>query len=313
VIVCTRDRAEWLRGCLEAIIADASLPGREVLVVDNGSTDGTSAVVRDLQARYRDTSLRLLSEPRSGKSHALNTGIAAATGALLLFTDDDVLVADGWAGALAEALSAEGVAAAGGRTLPLWEGTPPAWVEGRGVGALGLVDLGDIARPARPWEIVGANMALRGADLAALDLRFEAALGPAGSLRVNWEERHLLEQVAQHRALAYTPAALGRHRVPTARLTPGAMRRLAFQSGFGKARHERLMGHPPGSFLGRLVSAAVGYHRAWRVRDRNRALGTPTAMDASAEFLAYDEAGRRLDMLLKDAPALAAWVAGRAV
>jgi glycosyltransferase involved in cell wall biosynthesis len=62
----------------------------EVIVVDNGSTDTTSEVV----AAFPD--IVLLTEPRPGSYRARNTGLAAATGAFVAFTDADCIPTPGW-------------------------------------------------------------------------------------------------------------------------------------------------------------------------------------------------------------------------
>jgi len=83
----------------------------ELLVVDNGSTDGT----RDELARV--DGIRLLDEPHPGSYAARNRGAAAATGSLLAFTDSDCEVAPGWARAILEALASTDVDAVQGRTI----------------------------------------------------------------------------------------------------------------------------------------------------------------------------------------------------
>lgn len=60
----------------------------EVLVVSNGSTDRTNAIV----AGHPDPRVRLLALPRPGKMQALNEGAQAATGEILVFTDADFLL-----------------------------------------------------------------------------------------------------------------------------------------------------------------------------------------------------------------------------
>lgn len=60
----------------------------EVLVVSNGSTDGTNDIVR----RYTDPRVRLIALPQPGKMAALNEGASAATGEILVFTDADFLL-----------------------------------------------------------------------------------------------------------------------------------------------------------------------------------------------------------------------------
>lgn len=92
VLVCTRNRQASLRYTLESIaraIAEAPAATRiELVVVDNGSTDGTVAFV-EAWLDAQPFPGRLVLEPRPGIAVARNTAIRAAAGTLLLFTDDD--------------------------------------------------------------------------------------------------------------------------------------------------------------------------------------------------------------------------------
>jgi glycosyltransferase involved in cell wall biosynthesis len=89
VVVPTYQRAELLDRCLRALAA-SDLPGFEVVVVDDGSTDGTGEVLR----RHADRlPLTALVQPRNaGPAAARNRGVAAARADLVLFVDDDVVV-----------------------------------------------------------------------------------------------------------------------------------------------------------------------------------------------------------------------------
>jgi glycosyltransferase involved in cell wall biosynthesis len=64
----------------------------EVLVVDNGSTDGTRAALGPLEALH---GVRVISSARAGAPHARNEGARAAQGRVLVFVDADTLVPDG--------------------------------------------------------------------------------------------------------------------------------------------------------------------------------------------------------------------------
>ena len=91
VIVCTRNRAGNIRGCLDSIVAaltQASPINAEIVVVDNASDDDTSAVVRAF-ANSCPFSVHLQLEPRLGLSCARNCGLRAAQGELIVWTDDD--------------------------------------------------------------------------------------------------------------------------------------------------------------------------------------------------------------------------------
>jgi glycosyltransferase involved in cell wall biosynthesis len=91
VIIATRNRADALWPCLDSIAASvnaAGSPATEIIVVDNGSTDWTPAVI-DECAQRSPVPVKALSEPRIGKACALNRALRVAEGELLAFTDDD--------------------------------------------------------------------------------------------------------------------------------------------------------------------------------------------------------------------------------
>ena len=85
VIIPTRNRAAFLAQALESILAQTVVPG-EIIVVDDGSTDGTAALVRDFTAP-----VRCLHQPARGPAAARNLGLESASGAYIAFLDDDDL------------------------------------------------------------------------------------------------------------------------------------------------------------------------------------------------------------------------------
>lgn len=91
VILPTRNRAavleQTLRGLLDQTYPDDRL---DIIVVDDGSTDDTAVNVRAVQA-LAPGRIRYLSESARGASHARNRGFRAASAALLLFLDDDIV------------------------------------------------------------------------------------------------------------------------------------------------------------------------------------------------------------------------------
>ena len=99
-VVCTRNRADSLRETL-ASIGECVVPPHltaELLVVDNGSTDGTAQVVRE--ARFAHRPVRYLAEPAPGLSRARNAALRASAADMVLFTDDDVRVPADWIGGM---------------------------------------------------------------------------------------------------------------------------------------------------------------------------------------------------------------------
>jgi glycosyl transferase family 2 len=91
VIVAAYNEAGCIRAKIDSALAQR-YPARrlEVLVVSDGSTDGTDALV----VAHPDARVRLVrQEPRAGKSSALNRGVLAARGEVLVFTDANALFA----------------------------------------------------------------------------------------------------------------------------------------------------------------------------------------------------------------------------
>jgi glycosyltransferase involved in cell wall biosynthesis len=91
VIVATKNRAHAIRPCLDSIaaaIANAAPLNAEIVVVDNGSTDDTAAIIQ-AWANTSGLPVKVLSESGAGKGRALNCALRVSKGELLAFTDDD--------------------------------------------------------------------------------------------------------------------------------------------------------------------------------------------------------------------------------
>src|SRR4051794_16948160 len=96
VVVCTRNRAELLRGAL-ASLAELAVDGftYEVVVIDNGSTDETAEVISTV-AQQTDRPVRGMCEPEAGIVPARNRGVREARGRWIAFFDDDQLADKRW-------------------------------------------------------------------------------------------------------------------------------------------------------------------------------------------------------------------------
>ena len=97
VAVCTRDRPNDMKRCLDAI-GRLDYPYLDILVIDNApQTDATQELIETQfpQVRY-------VREPRPGLDWARNRAILEAKGEIIAYTDDDVVVDPGWVGAIAQ-------------------------------------------------------------------------------------------------------------------------------------------------------------------------------------------------------------------
>ena len=86
VIVPVYNIREYLERCVESILAQ-TWENLEVLLVDDGSTDGTEKLVDELQKR--DGRIRVFHKENGGSSSARNLGVCEAKGRYLGFVDSD--------------------------------------------------------------------------------------------------------------------------------------------------------------------------------------------------------------------------------
>jgi glycosyltransferase involved in cell wall biosynthesis len=100
VVVCTRDRADVLEGCLAALAAQ-NYPDFEVIVVDNASKDDTT---REVASRFP---FRYVQEARPGLDWARNRGLAEALSSIVAYTDDDARPDPEWLTGLAKGFASD--------------------------------------------------------------------------------------------------------------------------------------------------------------------------------------------------------------
>jgi len=111
VIVPAYNESANIAATVRSLIAN-DYPDLEVIVVDDGSTDDTSAMVR----RLRLPGVRLIRQANAGKPAALNTGIAHARGGLIVLVDGDTVLARDAVGRLLQPLADPSVGAVSGNT-----------------------------------------------------------------------------------------------------------------------------------------------------------------------------------------------------
>jgi len=241
-IVCTFNRAALAVSCVAGLL-NQTLPESdfEILVVDNGSSDGTR---ERLRAEFGNApGLRILDEPRAGLSRARNTGWHAAQGEILAFVDDDAIADPNWLESIVRgfetAIPRPGII--GGRVLPKWEIPLPRWVPAHVVIFLTILDWGPEARPMAEGDLaLGCNLAVTQAAMAAVG-GFDERLGRRGKKLLSWEDLELQQAVrAAGYSSRYEPAAVVHHLIPAERLTRRWMRKRVYWEGVSLGRRHAM-------------------------------------------------------------------------
>jgi len=180
VVVPVRNEERFLRGTLEQLLTQDYSPRRfEVLVADGRSTDGTRAIVRQLQGAHPN--LRLLDNPGLLSSAGRNVAIRAAGGDLIVIVDGHCDLENGrYLRALAEAFAESGAACIGRpQPLDVTTATPLQ----RAIAAARASRLGhnpssfiytDVAQFVRPQSVAIAYRREVFAEVGLFDERFDA-------------------------------------------------------------------------------------------------------------------------------------------
>jgi O-antigen biosynthesis protein len=222
VVVCAYDAGRTLDECLRSL-RRVRYPNFEVIVVDDGSRDGTRAIAEGFPE------FRLISHENRGLSAARNDGIRAARGEVVAFTDADCAVDPDWLTFLVHRLLSGGFAGVGGPNLPPPEDQWVAEVVALSPGGPTHVLLSD-------WEaehVPGCNMAFWRSRLLEAGL-FDPIFRAAGDdVDICWRL-----QDAGH-AIGFAASALVWHR---RRHTIRAY--LAQQAGYGRAEALLAFKHP---------------------------------------------------------------------
>lgn len=228
VVVLTWNGAAYVEACLAALLAQASEATLEVLVVDNGSTDGTAGLV----AR-QFPGVRLIRHERNlGFSAGNNAGLRAAGGEVLVLLNQDTVVHPGWLAALLAAFDDPAVGIAGCKLL-YPNGTiqhaggfiygPCADADHHGRGA---PDDGRFDQAADAEFVTGAALAIRRAAMEQIGL-LDEGFSPAYYEDIDWCYR---ARAAGWR-VRYVPGAVVTHFESTATGAETYARKFAVTQG----------------------------------------------------------------------------------
>jgi len=279
ILIATHNRGPFLEGLLRALEASRSTAGvpSEVLIIDNGSTDRTAAVLEGWAATGPKRRRLFVAHP--GKSRALNHALQFARAPLLAFTDDDVELEHDWLKELIAFFSKyPHYDAATGRVL-----VPPSVTDAEVCRRIDyfrtipLFDGGSVVGDSH--HLYGCNMGVRRRVFDAVG-GFNERLGPGASGL--HDDGDLAERILRAgMRIGYMPATVVYHTVEPTRLTPEYFRLLHLRDA--RSRFEMKPDQPRSRSVAHLLGAAAVF-TLWLL------LGQPARrMRARGRMLFYSE------------------------
>ena len=213
--ICTYNRVEYLRLCIEALLPQLVSGRTLVTIVDNRSTDGTKEYVEPLAAE--NAMVRYIFESQQGLSYARNRGWAEAQYPWVFYLDDDCLPPDRIVNAALDLIALETTYDAfGGPIDSIFHGDIPDWLpKGYGDYSMPYSDVTPISK----GYIRGGCMLIKRDVLQELG-GFKTSLGVTGDALRYGEEIEL--QVRMRNAgykIAYAPTLRTGHFVRADKLS----------------------------------------------------------------------------------------------
>jgi glucosyl-dolichyl phosphate glucuronosyltransferase len=228
VIIATHNRPDSLPRLIESLAPEMATGAREIVIAENGTPAA-------MQLSLEGVPLKHLHEPRAGKCRIQNRAIAQASGEILVFLDDDLVVAPGYLEAVEQFFDTHReFAAMKGRILAAEDpekkvGPMAVYLD------LPIVDHGEEVVEVR--GVLGANMAFR-ADAIKQVGPFDERLGPGAC---GHEEETEMSQRMRHAGfrIGYAPKALVYHEVDSSRANRERFIRIARERGRCRMLHEK--------------------------------------------------------------------------
>lgn len=255
IIIPAYNAASTIRLCLDAV-TQLDYPGYETIVVDNNSSDDTPQIVQQYPVRL------LYERDVQGPHAATNTGIRAARGDVIAFTDADCVPDASWLRALVAPFTDPHVVAAGGRIEAYQPASP-------------VECFLDHMKPYRnclrlaedfPASLLTGNAAYRTEALHAVGL-FNANMYTGAEVSLAWQVQWMTGQV-----VVYVPEALVYHKFPpTVRWLFQHYRKSGVSEIMLATIYKRMPDYPSGprqqlSIMARQVRALLTYMASMALR-----------------------------------------------
>jgi GT2 family glycosyltransferase len=207
IIIASYNRAEsllkFLRELSHQVVPDGVT--WEAVIVDNNSTDGTKSAIAPLIEENPQRN-RYLLESRQGKSIALNTGLRAASGDVMVFSDDDCIPDPKWLATIAQEFTSDPSLGALGGRVELFD------KQDKTVTIRTCMERTLISSSDQLFSLlIGANMAIHRRVFEAVG-QFDPFLGPGSRIGAVMEDLDILYRIFRGKfKILYSPDILVYH------------------------------------------------------------------------------------------------------
>ena len=240
LIICAYTESRWqqLLCAAESIRKQTSSVDELLIVIDHNEE------LRHRAEQAMSSAQVIASSGPPGLSGARNTGIAASTGKILLFLDDDAVAEPDWVSQLLAHYSDPHVLGVGGAAQPVWEPSAPRWWPAEFGWVVGCSYRGQPETTAPVRNLMGCNMSLRRTVVQAVG-GFDNVLGRGANNAFGCEETELCiraRQLIPYGKFIFEPKAVVHHWVPGSRSSWSYFRARCRAEGVSKARVARTVG-----------------------------------------------------------------------
>lgn len=256
VVVCVYTEKRWfdITAAVGSVAAQDVAPVETIVVVDHNPR-----LLERAEREFGPAGVRVIANERTqGLSGARNTAVAAATGEVVVFLDDDAAARPGWLAALLAPYEDPDVIGVGGVAHPKWPGRRPRTLPGAVPGdpdatgeldwVVGCTYTGQPVERAEMRNLMGCNMSLRAAVFTRVG-GFAEDMGRIGKNPLGCEETELCIRarqayVADGRAprILFEPRAAVDHRVSDDRVSWRYLLRRGWAEGISKAAVSKVVG-----------------------------------------------------------------------
>lgn len=241
IVICSYNGKKNLSPTLEHIAAQKNIESIpvELLLIDNASTDNTSAFAAEKWKELNSNlSFRIISEPKSGKAYASRTGFDAAKFAFILVCDDDNWLCDSYVKKAYDIMVADSsIGALGGKGVPAFEAQKPEWFDRHEI-LFAIGEQGNNGNIVGKQNLWGAGMIFKKEiwnKLNALDYKFFLNEQRKGNANWGGDDSELCEMIRMFGYKLWVDNSLTfQHYMPANRMTAEYVKSRFY--GLGRSR-----------------------------------------------------------------------------